>query len=101
MVTERYMFACRDEALERSVVVELLTLLRGPQLREIIGPIPNYGLDQPDMAETVQAIRQRFADDAAAAQASSWTTSGGNAKSHAAVPRRVPRGARCAGRRTT
>ena len=47
MVKERYMFACRDETLAQAPIRALITLLQGPEISRMIGPVPGYALDHP------------------------------------------------------
>lgn len=53
---ERYMLACRNESLEQPPIQELINLLRGPALREMIGPVPGYELDDPGAVAEVRDI---------------------------------------------
>jgi molybdate transport repressor ModE-like protein len=53
---ERYMLACRNESLEQAPIQELISLLRGSALREIIGPVPGYELDDPGAVAEVGDI---------------------------------------------
>jgi molybdate transport repressor ModE-like protein len=47
MVKERYMFACRNESVGLAPVKELIALLKGPEFKRVIGPVPGYTLDNP------------------------------------------------------
>jgi putative molybdopterin biosynthesis protein len=43
LLTERYYFACRREALAESPLREFLALLRGVEVKDILGKLPGYG----------------------------------------------------------
>jgi len=43
LLTERYYFACRRDALEQPLVQAFLAALRSPELREILGRLAGYG----------------------------------------------------------
>ena len=58
MVAERYMLACQTDALDQPAIQELLTLLRGSDFAQMIGPVPGYDLDAPGTVETVQSAMQ-------------------------------------------
>lgn len=47
MIKERYMLACRNENLEHAAIQELVSLLKGPEFRELLEPVPGYEPDQP------------------------------------------------------
>ena len=61
VVKERYLLACRAEGLQREPLRELVALLRGPEYRAKIEPVPGYTLDEPGHVESVQAAMQGFA----------------------------------------
>ena len=61
IIRERYLLACRTEDLHREPLRELVALLRGPEYRSMIEPVPGYTLDEPGRVETVQAAMQGFA----------------------------------------
>jgi molybdate transport repressor ModE-like protein len=60
MIKEHYMLACRQDTLRREPVRELIALLRGPEYRTMIDPVPGYALDNPGMVEKVQVMMQSF-----------------------------------------
>jgi putative molybdopterin biosynthesis protein len=47
MAQERYMFACSNASLKQAHVMELVTLLQGPEFKRMIGPVAGYTLDNP------------------------------------------------------
>lgn len=53
---ERYMLASRSESLSLAPIVELIELLRGPELRALVGPVPGYELDDPGAVVEVAGI---------------------------------------------
>jgi len=61
IVEERYLLACRADAVQREPVRELITLLRGPQFRAMIEAVPGYAADEPGRVESLQAAMQGFA----------------------------------------
>jgi molybdate transport repressor ModE-like protein len=61
MIREHYMLACRQDSLRREPVRELVGLLRGPEYRAMIDPVPGYALDNPGAIEKVQAMMDGFA----------------------------------------
>jgi len=53
---ERYMLACRRESLDQPHVQELIALLRSPALRDLVGSVPGYTLDDPGEVAEVREI---------------------------------------------
>ncbi len=47
IVKERYMLTCRTETLAQPAVAELISLLKGPDFAQMLGPVAGYSLDQP------------------------------------------------------
>jgi len=60
MIKERYMLACRQGSLRREPMRELIALLRGPEYRAMIEPVPGYALDDPGAVERVNAMMGGF-----------------------------------------
>jgi molybdate transport repressor ModE-like protein len=60
MIKERYMLACRQGSLRREPMRELIALLRGPEYRAMIEPVPGYALDDPGAVERVNAMMGDF-----------------------------------------
>lgn len=53
---ERYMLACRNDSLRQATIQELVRLLKGPEFREMVGPVPGYILDEPGSVVEVKDI---------------------------------------------
>ncbi|MCW5605254.1 MAG: substrate-binding domain-containing protein, partial [Burkholderiales bacterium] len=56
IVKERYMLACRNDALQQAPVQELIGLVRGPEFRRMVGPVPGYTLDDPGSVAEIREI---------------------------------------------
>lgn len=54
VIKERYMLACRLDALQRAPVQELIALMQGPEYREMTRSVAGYALDSPGKLEKVQ-----------------------------------------------
>jgi molybdate-binding protein len=54
IVKERYMLACRIEALKQAPVRELIALMQSAAYRQMLDPVAGYAPDQPGKAENVQ-----------------------------------------------
>lgn len=53
---ERYMLACRDEALREPAIQELLGLLRADVFRDLVETVPGYSLDMPGTVSEIRDI---------------------------------------------
>jgi molybdate transport repressor ModE-like protein len=60
LVQERYMLACRADALRREPVRELVELIGGPDYRAMMESVPGYVLDEPGTVHKVKAAIAGF-----------------------------------------
>lgn len=64
LVHERYMLACRADALRREPVRELVQLVGGAEYRAMMGSVPGYALDTPGTVDKVSAAKAGFGEHA-------------------------------------
>ena len=68
LLTERYYFACRKDALEEPLISGFINLIRGAELQRILAAMPGYGSSitgkHYDVSEALPARRKAKADAA-------------------------------------
>jgi putative molybdopterin biosynthesis protein len=62
VVKERYMLACRVEALKHAPVQELTALMQGPEYGQMLQPVAGYAPDSPGQVEKVQPSMRWLGD---------------------------------------